>query len=223
MRLMSTRSANYKDAVDHLPEGATLVVQDVSWEDYEQLLDDLGDRPGVRVLFDQGRLEIMSPLPEHEEYKDFIARMVYALSDKLDINLEPRGSATWKRKRDMKGAEPDTCFYVANADRIIGKRKIDLTVDPPPDIVVEIDTTNESSSKFPIYSTFGVPEIWRYVARDNRVEMYQLREGAYVEISSSRSFPILTNVALADFIEQSKTQGQTAALAAFHAWIRTAE
>src|SRR5207253_10587203 len=123
---MSTRSIDYRDAVDHLPEGAALLVQDVSWEDYEHLLDDLADRPGLRVSYDTGKLWIMSPLPEHEEYKEFIAEIVYILRDELDINVEPRGSTTWKKKPDAKGTEPDTCFYVANADRIIGKRKIDL-------------------------------------------------------------------------------------------------
>ena len=219
---MSTRSAEYKEAIEHLPEGAMIVLQGVRWEEYEQLLDDLADRPGVRVSYDQGKLEIMSPLTEHEEYKDFIARIVYALCDELDLNVEPRGSSTWKRKRDMKGAEPDACFYVANAERIIGKRQIDLTVDPPPDIVVEIDTTNESLSKFPIYSTLGVPEIWRYDARRKRALIYELRDQSYVEIASSRSFPILTSEAMADFIEQSQTQGQKAALAAFRQWIKKA-
>src|SRR5438034_9295297 len=105
----------------------------------------------------------MSPLPEHEDYKDFVSHAVRALSDELGIELEPRwGSATWKRRTFRKGAEPDTCFYVANAHRIIGKPKIDLDSDPPPDIVVEIDMTNESLSKFPIYAAIGVPEIWRY-------------------------------------------------------------
>ena len=218
---MSTRSIDYRDALDHLPEGASLVVQDVAWEDYERLLDDLVDRPGVRITYDQGRLEIMSPLPEHEEYKEFIARLVYVLCDDLDVNVEPRGSATWKKKSEGKGTEPDTCFYVANAERIIGKRKIDLSLDPPPDIAVEIDTTNESLSKFPIYSTLGVPEIWRYDSRRGRVFIYELRDQSYIEVPSSRSFPILTGAVLADFIEQSKTQGHKAAIAAFRRWIKT--
>ena len=106
---MSTRSVEYREAVDHLPNGASLVFHDVSWEDYERLVEeDLADRPGLRVTYDEGRLEIMSPLPEHEEYKEFISRMVYLLGDELDINVEPRGSATWKRKRLRKGTEPDT-------------------------------------------------------------------------------------------------------------------
>ena len=219
---MATQIAEYRGAVDHLPEGGMLVLQDVTWESYEQLVEDLWDRPGVRVTYDQGRLEIMTPLPEHEEYKRFVERIVDALGEELDLNVEPRGSATWKRSGDARGTEPDSCFYVANSNRIIGKREIDLRTDPPPDVVVEIDTTNESLSKFPIYASFGVPEIWRYDARHNRVAMYELRGHVYVEIPSSRSFPILTAEVLAKAIEQSKSQGQKAAMAAFRRWINDA-
>jgi Uma2 family endonuclease len=197
---MSTRSVDYRDAVDHLPNGASLVFQDVSWEDYEALVEDLWDRPGLRVTYDEGRLEIMSPLPEHEEYKEFIARMVYLMSDELDVNVEPRGSATWKRKKLKKGTEPDTCFYVAaNADAIIGRRKIDL--------------------EFPVHAALGVPEIWLYNSRQTRAFIYELCDHSYVEIACSRFFPILASSALADFIEQSKTQGHKAVLSAFRKWI----
>jgi len=219
---MSTRSVEYREAVDHLPNGASLVFHDVSWEDYERLVEeDLADRPGLRVTYDEGRLEIMSPLPEHEEYKEIISPMVYLLGDELDINVEPRGSATWKRKRLRKGTEPDTCFYVAaHADAIIGKRKIDLDVEPPPDIAVEIDTTRESLIKFPVYAALRVPEIWHYNSRRTSAVIYDLHNESYVEIPASRFFPILTGSVLADFIEQSKAQGQRAALSAFRKWIK---
>jgi Uma2 family endonuclease len=217
---MSTRSADFRQAVDHLPAGGTLVVQDVSWEAYEQLLDELADRPGVRVTYDEGKLQIMSPLPEHEKYKRFIERMIDVAGEELDLDLEPLGSATWKRSRDTKGAEPDSCYYVAHSAQIRGKRTIDLDVDPPPDLVIEIDATNESVDKFPIYSTFGVPEVWRYDVKRHRVHFYELRGSAYVDIASSRSFPILTPEVLADFIDHSKTRGQQAALAGFRDWVR---
>jgi Uma2 family endonuclease len=217
---MSTSITDYRDAVDHLPGGTTLVAQDVSWEDYERLLEELADRPGIRVTYDQGRLEIMSPRPEHEEYKRFIERIIDALADYLDLNVEPRGSATWRKQREAMGTEPDTCYYIANADRIIGKRDIDLTVDPPPDMVLDIDATHESLSKFPIYSTLRVPEIWRYDVRHKQVHIYELRGNKYAEITVSHSFPILTPKALADFIEQSKTKGQKAAMAAFRTWLK---
>ena len=216
--LMSTRSAEYLEAIDHLPAGAILTIPEVTWEQYENLLEDLVDRPGLRISYDEGRLEIMSPLPEHEEYKDFILQALRTLCDELGIELEPRGSATWKRKKIHKGAEPDTCFYVANAARIIGKRKLDLESDPPPDIVVEIDTTNESLSKFSIYAALEIPEIWRYDGK--RVQMYELRGPTYVETSASPSFPNLTCAMLANVLELSKTQGHTAALRTFRQEIR---
>jgi len=218
---MSVRTLEYLDAVNHLPAGAILVFQHVSWEQYEELLEDLVGRPGMRVNYDEGKLEIMAPLPEHEEYKDFIFRLACALAEELHVPLETRGSATWKRRDLQKAAEPDTCFYVESAPRIIGKRHIDLSSDPPPDIVVEVDTTNESLGKFPTYAALGVPEIWRYDG--TRVEFHQLTFGRYVQVAASRFFPGLTPVMLADAIESSKTRGQADALAAFRLRIRALE
>ena len=217
---MSARSTNYMQAIEHLPAGALLVFQSVGWEEYEQVLEDLVDRPGIRATYDRGRLEIMSPLREHEALKEFVLSLVRILAEELDVDLESCGSTTFKKKEEAKGTEPDTCFYVANAGRIIGKRTADLHVDPPPDIVVEIDVTNESSTKLPIYATFGVPEVWRYNAKRNRVQICELRDRSYVEIAASLSFPILTADVLPGFMEQSQTQGQKRALAAFRRWTR---
>ena len=215
---MSTRSAEYLEAIDHLPAGAILVVPRVGWEQYEDLLNDLADRPGVRVSYDGGRLEIMSPLLEHEEYKEFISDLARAFSEETGAPLEKRGSATWKRRKIQKGVEPDTCFYVANAHQIVGRRKIDLESDPPPDIAVEIDTTNESLSKFPIYAALGVPEIWRYDGK--RVQMYRLTGDTYVETDASSFFRDLSSSMLTESLELSKTQSQTEALKAFRQRIR---
>ena len=217
---MSTlHTADYLEAIEHLPAGATLRLQRVDWHEYEQLLAELVDRAGLRVSYDQGRLEIMSPLPEHEEYKGFIYSLARILSEEMDINLETRGSATLKREREAKGAEPDESFYVQNAARVIGKRQIDLSVDPPPDIIVEIDLTNESLSKFAIYAALGVPEIWRYDGE--RAWIYHLTGQGYTEAPVSSSFPLLTAEALSEFAGQSKIQGQSVALSSFRQWVRT--
>jgi Uma2 family endonuclease len=210
---MSTQVAEYREAVDHLPPGGTLMFQQVPWEDYEKLLNDLVDRPGVRVSYDEGRLEIRSPLPEHEEYKESLYSMARVFAEVMSIDLETRGSATWKRKKLRKGSEPDTCFYVANGSRIIGRRTIDLESDPPPDVVVEIDTTNESLSKFPIYSALRVPEIWRYDGK--RTSLYVLHGQSYSEVTESPSFPGLTAQMIGLFLDDTKSRGQTKALAAF--------
>lgn len=216
---MSTETVDYLDAVEHLPAGATLRLPSVSWEEYEVLLYDLAEWPGMRVTYDDGNVEIMSPSSEHEGYKDFTYGLARVISEESGITLETRGSATFRQKRMAKGVEPDTCFYVQNAAQIIGKRTINLDIDPPPDVVVEIDTTNESLSKFKIYAAFGVPEIWRYDGQQARI--YQLADQAYAEVTASLAFRALTALALTDFIAQSKTQGQTAALAAFRQWWRS--
>ena len=197
------------------------MLQDVPWEAYEQLLEDLSDRPGVRVTYDEGNVEIMSPLRKHEKYKEFVGDLIKALADGLDISVESSGSTTWKRKKDAKGVEADICFHIAHAERVIGRDDLDVNVDPPPDLAVEIDITNESTSKFPIYAAFGVPEIWRYSDKRKSVVMYELRDHAYVEIEASRSFPMLTPEILTGFIGQSQTEGQKKALGAFRRWIRS--
>ena len=215
---MSTRTADYLDAIEHLPQGSTLVIQQASWDDYECLLQDLQDRPSLRVSYDQGRLEIMSPLPEHEEYAATIDMLVRAFAQAYKIKVQNYGAATWKRQSLNRGVEPDSCYYVANAVRVIGKRKLDLEKDPPPDIVVEIDITNESLSKFPIYAALGVSEIWRYDSK--KVQFYELTGDKYREVSKSESFPGLLPAMLAASLEQSKTDGQDATLESFVSRIR---
>jgi Uma2 family endonuclease len=215
---MSTQTVDYLTAIEHLPEGAMLCSEQISWDEYEDLLNHLGDRPGYRVSYNKGRLEIMSPLPEHEKFKEMFLFFAHIVSEELAMLLETRGSATYKQKRRSQGVEPDTSFYVQNATALIGKRTIDLDIDPPPDVVVEIDIPSESSSKFPIYAAFGVPEIWRYDGQ--QAWMYQLGDHHYVVIESSIAFPILTPQALAEFLELSKTHGQSVALAAFRLWVR---
>ncbi|HVF27486.1 MAG TPA: Uma2 family endonuclease [Pyrinomonadaceae bacterium] len=126
--------------------------------------------------------------------------------------METRGSTTYRRRRKVKGAESDTSLYVQNAARMIGKRRIDLETDPTPDVVVEIDASNASLSKFPIYAALGVPEIWLYEGREAR--FYQLAEQSYRETSRGLAFPALTAAALTEFLARTKTSGQTAALAA---------
>jgi Uma2 family endonuclease len=210
---MGTRTADHLDAVQHLPAGATLVIHAFAWDEYERLLEEIADGFHVRVSYDRGRLEVMNPLPEHEDYARFIDDLVRAWSDHRGLNLEKRGSATWKRRSLARGVEPDACYYVRNADRIIGKRTIDLEADPPPDIAVEIDVTNESLSKFSIYAALGVPEIWRYDGA--AVRFNALGSGEYEEVTESLCCPGLTPAALVEALEQAKTDGQTAALALF--------
>jgi Uma2 family endonuclease len=208
--VMSARSADYLEAIEHLPAGATLVIPGVKWNQFEELLQRLESRPGFRVAFDDGRLKVMSPLREHEQHKEFISDIARVLSEEYGLPLEKLGSTTWRRKGLAKAVEADASFYVTNAVRISGKRTIDLESDPPPDIVVEVDVTNESLDKLPIYAALGVPEIWRYDGKQARI--YRLFNGVYSETRNSALFSSLSGLLLTEFLDLAKATDQTSAL-----------
>lgn len=215
---MPVATTDYLAAITHLPTGAVLRVDDVTWEEYEQLLADLGEGYAARVFYDRGRMEIMAPASTHEKPKSVLHRLVIVLSDELDIDVESLGSTTLKTELRARGAEPDDCFYVQNAPRVIGKEEFDFQHDPPPDIVVEIDRTNASLDKFPIYAGLGVPEIWRLAQR--KVRIYLLAGDGYEESPASRAFPFITAQMLSAFLEQGLAQGERRAAHAFRAWLR---
>lgn len=215
---MATQTVNLLDAIEHMPAGGTLILTDVSWDEYEQLVADLEQWNGIRVTYDQGRLEIMSPSSEHEPAKELISHLLRALAYETDIVLECLGSTTFKQKWLRRGLEPDCCFYVQNADKIIGVRRIELANDPPPDVVVEVDVSHASDSKFKIYAGMKVPEFWLYDGREMR--MYQLVDDRYVLINSSLAFPVLTGEVITRFVTHALKDGQTAALKSFRQWLQ---
>ena len=214
---MSVATTDYLAAIAHLPAGAVLRIDDVSWEEYESLLGDLGDDYAVRIFYDQGRMEIMTPASTHEKPKSVLHTLVTALRDELDIDIESLGSTTFKAQMKARGAEPDDCFYIQNAALVIGKADVDIEHDPPPDLVIEIDRTSASLDKFSIYASLGVPEIWRVVA--NCVEIHLLENDFYMESPTSRAFTFLTARALSGFLMKGLTDGERKAAAGFRAWV----
>ena len=215
---MSASTAEFTEAIQHLPPGGTLVMTGVSWEAYEALLSQLGEGYAARVNYDRGKLEIMSPSAKHEKYKDLTLGFADVIADVMDYDLESFGSTTFKSQKLARGSEPDTCFYLENAASVTGKRTIDLAVDPPPDIAVEVDISHNSFGKFAFYADIGVPEIWR--CDEQGVEIYHLIERRYVEAQASRSFPFITRETLSEYLNQSKTRSRAAVLRSFRTWLR---
>ena len=220
---MATMTVSYasviKKSIDHLPIGGTMIVPDVTWDNYQQLVTELDHQNGVRLTFDKGSLEVISPLPIHEKYKDFLLRLMDRLSILIGIDFESLGSTTFNQEWLKNGVEPDTCFYIQNAAKIIGKNRIDLAIDPPPDIAVEVDISHRSTTKLKIYEELKVPEIWLY--DEQQLQILWLGDDGYFDSPTSKSFPFLTSEALTGFLEQSKTEGQGAALRAFSVWVKT--
>ena len=216
---MPVAATDYLDAIAHLPSGAVLRFDDVPWEEYEQLLADLGEGYAVRIFYDDGRMEIMAPSIPHEGAKNVIHDFVVVLRDELDVDIESEGSATYRSQWKAKGAEPDDSFFVQNASAIIGRHEqYNIERDPPPDIVVENERASASLDKFAIYAALGVPEIWR--ERKKVVRFYVLSGASYVEVSNSRAFPFLDSTTLSEFLAQGFAEGSRKAARAFRAWVR---
>ncbi|MEY2914489.1 MAG: hypothetical protein RLZZ184_3798, partial [Cyanobacteriota bacterium] len=128
------------------------------------------------------------------------------------------GSTTLKRKSLTKGIEPDSCYYIENEAAMRGRETLNLEIDPPPDLAVEIDITSSSVNKFNIYAALGVAELWKY---DGEVlKFYQLVENQYIEIKFSMAFPLVSVGDMNRFIQQGKTMGEIALLKSFRAWVR---
>jgi Uma2 family endonuclease len=195
-----------------IPPGQRLLLHDINWSEFEAILAELGEHRAARLAYSQGTLEMRMPLPEHEVDKELIGDMVKILLEELEINCECFGSTTFKRESKKSGVEPDQCFYIQNHQIMRGKRRVDLSVDPPPDLASEIDVT--SKTQLAAYEALQVPELWRY--ENNRLQINVLFEGEYVESQNSPNFPGLPIIELiAEFVAQSVTMGRSPTLRLF--------
>lgn len=196
-----------------------VVLHNISWQQFENLLQDLGESRAARIAYDCGILEIMTPLPEHEHYKEVISDLVKDIADTLDLDYESYGSTTWKRESRMAGLEADNCFYFQNEAAIRGRLDLDLNQDPPPDLALEIDITSKSLNRFPIYARLGVPEVWCYDSGE--LKIYLLQNDEYIESETSLVFPSLPIRELPRLIEENRTEGRRAMRKAVRDWVKS--
>jgi len=170
-----------------LSPGSHLLIPHVTWEQYEALLEELGEERRVpRINYCNGTLELMSPLPAHERPHRIIGYIVTAILDAQGREWEDFGSTTFKKLKQA-GLEPDTCFYIQNASRVRDLLRMDMTQDPPPDLAIEADVTSKTT--LDAYAALQVPEVWIY---DNgKLKIHLLQNGEYQESSSSPTFPEL--------------------------------
>jgi Uma2 family endonuclease len=210
---------SYYDIVSRLPEASEVTFHHASWEEYEELLDQVGEASDLRISYDDGVLQVMTLSTEHENYARFIEKMVSTLSLRKRINIRSFGGSTMRKKKKRKGKEPDACFYVQTVAAIGNRMKLDFEVDPPPDIAVEIDLHHDSRAKFPIYVALGVPEIWRFDGY--ALTIHHLQEDHYVEQEASRALPLLTSHLLTEYLLRITTEGEFQTLLAFDEWLQS--
>jgi Uma2 family endonuclease len=197
--------------------GQQMLLKDISWQKLEKILEEMGERRAARISYSDGWLEIMVPLPEHEKDKELLGDLVKILLEILQIDFEPFGSTTLKNERMRQAVEPDTSFYIQNQGAVIGKNRIDLNIDPPPDLAIEIDIT--SRTRFENYEILGVPELWRY--KQQGLEIFLLEEDKYIKSQSSPNFPNIPIVELMnEYVQQCLTIGRSQTMRNFRNWIK---
>src|SRR5262249_35819739 len=184
-----------------LPEQRVLL-KNIDWQTYENLLAAHRDSSAPRFTYDRGSLEIMSPSAEHEEAKDTITLLINVWAEENEIDIRSFGSTTFRREDLSRGFEPDACFYIKSVDLIKGKLDLSLDVDPPPDLVIEIDITSSSLNKLSIFARIGVPEVWRFDGR--QLTIFRLEGQTYTKQHVSTDLPGLTADAISNLLQESK-------------------
>ncbi len=200
------------------PADQRVVLHDVAWEIYERLLSDHGDSSGPRLTYDHGELEILGPSSEHEIVNRTLALLVELVAAELSIDVINVGSMTFRRQDLERGFEPDSSFYIQNEGQVRDREQIDAAVDPPPDLVIEIEITRSAIVKLPIYAALGVPEIWRWDGQ--RVTILGLVDGDYAEVEASAALPPLTSEIVTKFLDQSLSLRRTVWIRQLREWAR---
>ncbi|MDK3159874.1 Uma2 family endonuclease [Kamptonema cortianum] len=195
-----------------------IVLKGIHWDTFQALVRDLESQPSKRLTYDNGVLEIWMPLPPHESYKRWLGRLVEIVTEELDVEIRSLSACTWSRKDLAKGVEADECYYIQNEAAIRTKMLIDLTVDPPPDLAIEVDITSLSLPRLPIYQGLGVPEVWRFDG--SRLQFVGLIDGEYREVNRSIAIPLLTVEAVQTLLQQASEMGETSWAKQVRQWVR---
>lgn len=194
-----------------------VVLENISWQTYQAMLADMGDHRASRLTYDEGTLEIKMPSKLHEIINRLLELIITALVEELGLSIKGYGSTTLDREDLQKGVEPDSCFYIQNADRLQGLDP-ELPEDLPPDLAVEVDITSSSTRRMGIYKQLGVPEIWRYTKQG--ITISRLTNGEYVECEFSPTFRMISAEILALVLQQRQTTDDIGVIRFVRAWVR---
>jgi len=214
--MVNTPVAPSPSVLVDLPE-KRVQLYNISWQAYESILTAIGDQRSALLTYYKGSLEIMTPLEKHENSSDSIDHFIQVLTEERDLNIKSMASTTLKHPNIRVGAEPDKAYYIANEKLVRGKI-VDIQIDPPPDLIVEVDITHTDINKNALYAEMGVPEFWRY--NGQILTIYCLKSGVYEAVETSPTFPGVPKERLYQFLQDCAEVGETQAKRDFRAWIK---
>jgi len=196
-----------------------LILQAISWEFYEQLLDEFKSSNALHFAYDNGILEVEVPLYKHERPTEILRDLITNICIEKEIDMINAGKTTFRQRAKAKGVEPDSCFYIQNEIKIRGLKDLDLSKNPPPDLVIEVDIPSPSLDKLPIYASLGVSEVWLY--KSERVEFLKFVGGKYQKVKNSIALPILSNDKANEFLLKGLQENYIKWVKEIRKWIKT--
>jgi len=206
------------------PSEQRIVLDKVSWQKFETLLTEMGEQRTTRFTYDRGRLEMMTPLDEHERCHKLIESLILVLVDEMQLRVEGYKSPILKRADLKVGTEPDAAYYLQHEAQMRSKASIHLETDPAPDLILEVMLNKSAIDKLPLYAALGIPEVWRYVSKPGddffkgELLLYCLEQGGYIESPQGYAFPFMPASRILQFIDQSDTLGLMTALRFLREW-----
>lgn len=215
---LNTQSNKPKNSLElQLEPGEKLILQPVSWQRLSQILVELEQNRSFRIAYADKVLEIMAPLGDEERAKVVIANLLELSLKFQEKSWNSFGSTTLESESGGVAIEPDNCFYIQNHQEVAGKKKLNLTQQPPPDLV--IDTDGVSINKVAAYQKLRVPELWIYAA--GTLKIYILVNSEYMEFNTSPNFPDIPVAKIVpQFVERANIFGVPKALEEFESYLK---
>jgi Uma2 family endonuclease len=195
------------------------LLRDMTWHNYVALGDALLDRPGLRLTYDRGRLELMTTSPKHEIYKKWLSRFIDILAETYNLPKVSAGNMTFRKEELERGLEADDCFWITHEPQMRGKLTWDPQHDPPPDLALEIEISRSALNRLGIYASLQVPEVWCFDGSGLQVLRLQ-RAGMYQAAEQSLFFGPLPVGELLRFLRMTETADDLTIVRQFRTWLQ---
>jgi Uma2 family endonuclease len=210
----ATINTTRKDVGDQCVE-----LHEIGWKVYLTLLRLRGERSVPRMVYLDGTVWLMSPAYPREWLKIRLGWVVDVIAEELDIPCIPSGSTTFRRRAKRGGVEGDQSYYLANRERVSGKKNLNLKTDPPPDLAIEAVHTHDADAAVEVYRRLKVPEVW--VCDEAELVILVLEpSGKYAVSPASASFPFLRATEVSRWVHRRATENEYEWLKEFRAWVR---
>jgi Uma2 family endonuclease len=213
---MTTATAT-TDRITEADGDQCVVFRDVDWKGYSTLLKVRGERPVPRMIYIDGSLFLVAPSFSHEYLTERLGWLVLVLVEELDMPCIPSRSTTLRRRARRGGVEGDLSYYLGNESRVRGKKRIDLKIDPPPDLAVEVVRTHQADAALEVYRRIRVPEVWVYDKEQTILAIEP--DGRYAKTGRSVAFPVIEAGEIAAWIQKTRNQSETAWVKELRRWV----